>query len=152
MSTARLRSLGFVALIAVVLPAPADASAPAGQYVVTGGVSVYDTRTKLTWQQVGPVKTYNWEDAKAYCAGVGATLGGTGWRLPTLKELMTITDHTVFNPAIDATAFPGTPAALFWTSSPNHGSTTIAWCVYFASGDPYPDCTLTTPYRVRCVR
>jgi len=46
------RFLCAVAMIAVILPTPADAKRPGGRYVVTnGGTSngtVYDTKTKLT--------------------------------------------------------------------------------------------------------
>jgi hypothetical protein len=96
------RFLGALAIIAVALPTSADASAPAGRYVVTNGGTgngtVYDTKTKLTWQQTVSSTTYTWADAKTYCAGVGTSLGGTGWRLPTLKELQTIVDYSQSNP------------------------------------------------------
>jgi hypothetical protein len=50
-----LRFLGAISIVGVTLPTPADANAPAGRYVVTNGGTVngtvYDTKTKLTWQQ-----------------------------------------------------------------------------------------------------
>ena len=55
MNASILRFLSAVAIIAVTLPTSADADAPAGQYVVTAGGTgngtVYDTKSKLTWQQ-----------------------------------------------------------------------------------------------------
>jgi len=138
-----------------VLPAPADAGAPAGRYVVasgeTGNRTVYDTKTKLTWQQILPSTEYTWANAKTYCAGVGASLGGTGWRLPTCKELQTIVDDSWIAPAIDPNAFPSTPVTWFWSSSPVVGSPSIAWGVYFYFGyTGFYDTTNT--YHVRCVR
>ena len=59
------------------------------RYTTAGG-TVYDTKTKLTWQQAISSSTYTWADAQTYCAGVSMSLGGTGWRLPTLVELKTI--------------------------------------------------------------
>jgi hypothetical protein len=151
------RIFRFLAAVAVVvaLTASADASAPAGRYVVTSGGTgngtVYDTKTKLTWQQTVPSTAYTWANAKTYCAGVGASLGGTGWRLPTCKELQTIVDDSQTNPSIDTTAFPSTPAAWFWSSSPVAGSSSYAWGVYFDFGDTYGYDITNTNY-VRCVR
>ena len=149
----RLR--GVLAIIAVALPTSADANAPAGQYVVTAGGTgngtVYDTKSKLTWQRTVSSTTYTWADAKTYCAGVGASLGGTGWRLPTLKELQTIVDYSQSIPSIDSTAFPSTPAAWFWSSSPLAGSSSFAWLVYFGNGSAYYDGVSATD-SVRCVR
>ena len=151
------RIFRFLAAVAVVvaLTASADASAPAGRYVVTSGGTgngtVYDTKTKLTGQQTVPSTAYTWANAKTYCAGVGASLGGTGWRLPTCKELQTIVDDSQTNPSIDTTAFPSTPAAWFWSSSPVAGSSSYAWGVYFDFGDTYGYDITNTNY-VRCVR
>src|SRR5208283_5394749 len=133
------RFLGVLAVIAVGLPTSASANAPAGQYVVTasgtGNGTVYDTKSKLTWQQTVSSATYSWVAAKTYCAGVGASLGGTGWRLPTIKELQSIVDLTQTTaPMIDPNAFPGAPSAYFWSSSPVAGSPSYAWYVHFGYG------------------
>jgi hypothetical protein len=153
------RIFRFLAAVAVVvaLTASADASAPAGRYVVTSGGTgngtVYDTKTKLTWQQTVPSTAYTWANAKTYCAGVGASLGGTGWRLPTCKELQTIVDDSQTNPSIDTTAFPSTPAAWFWSSSPVAGSPSYAWLVNFNNGYTYNFYDgFTDTDSVRCVR
>ena len=155
MNVSILRLLGAIAIIAVTLPTSADASAPTGRYVVTSGGTgngtVYDTKTKLTWQQTVPSTAYTWANAKTYCAGVGASLGGTGWRLPTLKELQTIVDYSQSNPSIDSTAFPSTPAAWFWSSSPLAGSSSDAWVVAFNAGYAYYDVVSDTN-DVLCVR
>lgn len=95
--------LGAITMCMVALPRSADANAPAGHYVVTtgngtGNGTVYDTKSKLTWQQTAPATTYTWDDAKSYCAGVGASLAGTGWRVPTVEELRTIVDPTQGEP------------------------------------------------------
>ena len=151
------RFLGAVAIIAVTLPTSADANAPVGQYVVTAGETgngiVYDTKSKLTWQQtVSSTAYYTWADAKTYCAGVGASLGGTGWRLPTFKELQSLVDYSQSTaPMIDPNAFPSTPSAVFWSASPVAGSPSSAWSVNFSNGYTYYDAVSVT-YNVRCVR
>ena len=157
-----LRRLGAIAVVAIALASPAhgqDAgssppgSAPAGRYTYPAAGTVYDTKTKLTWQQTVPSATYAWADAKTYCAGVGATLSGTGWRLPTMKELQTIVDELRRNPAVDPTAFPGTPSNFFWSSSPATFtvSPTLGWYVNFSLGESRYF-NPTASFHVRCVR
>jgi len=148
MNTCTLRVLGALVAIAVALANLSQRQRPDRRYVVTNGGTasgtVYDTKTELTWQQAIPSTTYTWADAKTYCAGVGASLGGTGWRLPTCKELQTIVDDSRTNPAIDPNAFPSTPSAWFWSSSPVAGSSSGAWLVSsfygftYGSAFPYP--------------
>jgi hypothetical protein len=125
-----------VVVVVIALTTEADASAPAGRYTIGGG-TVYDTKTKLTWQQASPSTKYGWTDAKSYCAGLGATLGGTGWRLPTIKELLTIVDYSSqVDPLIDATAFPATPQiAAFLSSTPVAGLPDTWLVVTFAIGE-----------------
>jgi len=161
MKSAIPRFLGAVSIVVVALTTSADASAPAGRYQVTGGGTdagtgngtVYDTKTKLTWQQTVPSTTYTWANAKTYCgsAAVSTSLGGTGWRLPTLKELQTIVDYSQSNPSIDSTAFPSTPGNVFWSSSPLAGSSSNAWSVDFGYGYT-GNVVVSNPRYVRCVR
>jgi hypothetical protein len=93
----------------------------------------------------------NWADAQTYCQNLN--LGGysSGWRLPTLIELESVVNDSVYNPAIDTTAFPGTPSYWFWSSSPYAYATSGAWVVNFVFGYTLTYDTSNT-YRVRCVR
>ncbi len=118
---------------------------PAPRFTISA-TEVIDGKTGLTWQRgVAPVgKT--WADAKAYCPTVGAN-----FRLPSVKELLTIVDLTKSDPAIDTAAFPGTPATYFWTSSAVAGSSISAWLVHFNKGDAY-DVVVSNTSQVRCVR
>jgi hypothetical protein len=119
-------------------------------YTVIGG-TVYDAKTKLAWQQTVSSTLYSWADAKTYCAGVGTTLGGEGWRLPTIQELTTLVDSTQSHPSIDPTAFPSTPSESFWSSSLLAGSPSKASAVHFDSGQTYTFDASLAGY-VRCVR
>ena len=157
MNASILRRLGALAIIMVTSPRSVDAAAPAGHYVVTAGSgtgngTVYDTKSKLTWQQTVSSTAHTWADAKTYCAGVGVSLGGTGWRVPTIKELQSIVDLSqTAAPRIDPNAFPATPSGGFWSSSPLAGSSSNAWLVYFDDGHTsYYD--VPTHSFVRCVR
>jgi hypothetical protein len=146
-----LRFAVTVAAVVATLTPSADAGAPVGRFAASGG-TVIDTKTKLTWQQATPQLTYSWTDAKSYCASAGASLGGTGWRLPTIRELQTLVDPSrMADPRIDLTAFPTTPSAAFWSSSPVAGSPSSAWLVNFYDGfaNTYDK---TTMVDVRCVR
>ena len=129
----------------------ASAAAPPGRFVVNAAAgTVRDGTTNLTWQRTVS-GIYTQAQATTYCQGLN--LGGfsTGWRLPTKKELETLVDFRVVSPAIDVTAFPGTPAGLFWTSTPYAGSSGSAWHVYFGSGNSSSSDTAAPP-SVRCVR
>jgi Protein of unknown function (DUF1566) len=153
-----VRLFATLVIIVVALPRSVDAAAPAGHYVVSAGSgtdngTVYDTKSKLTWQQTVSSTTYTWAAAKTYCAGVGTSLGGTGWRLPTMKELYSLVDsQSTTSPTIDSTAFPLTPSSEFWSASPSVSSSSDAWCVSF-SVNVYPNASPTaSSLYVRCVR
>jgi hypothetical protein len=146
----RLRP-AFVLGVALALPvSSARADAPAGRYTIANG-TVTDNATKLVWQQTAAPATQTFSGAKSYCAGLA--LDGGGWRMPTVKELMTLVDFSVAapGPTIDTTAFPAAPADYFWTSSTLAANPSFGWSVYFYHGYTYYKSVATT-YRVRCVR
>jgi hypothetical protein len=122
-------------------------------YTVMSGY-VIDNVTKLWWQQPIDMPTSTCASgctqaqATAYCASLSLA-GHTDWRLPTRIELVSIVDYTVWDPAINAAAFPGTPIAYFWTASPYVPIGVPSWCVNFQDGTT--DYCFTTS-RVRCVR
>jgi hypothetical protein len=133
-------------------PAGPFTAAPAapGRYTYPAPGTIHDTRTKLTWQQNLDPPYHDAAGARAYCAGLGATLGGTGWRLPTIKELQTIVDESRLSPTIDPTAFPGTPTQLFWSSSLTNGTPTKGFVVNFNDASAYSH-NLTYRTYARCV-
>jgi hypothetical protein len=124
-----------------------SASAPSARYTIANG-TVYDTATKLTWEQVISTSSYTWVDAKTYCSGL--SLNGTGWRLPAIGELQTIVDDST-NPSVDGAAFPMTPSEYFWSSSSVVEDPARAWTCFFANGSTY-SFAMTAPKSVRCVR
>ena len=145
------RFLGAVVLVALFLNTTTVTSAPAGQYTLTSA-TVFDTKTKLTWERVALGTPMTYVDAKTYCgsASTSTRLGGSGWRIPTIKELFSLLDHSQ-NPAIDATAFPSTPASGFWSSTTYAAGPPNMWRADFSSGDV----NITAPSNaifVRCVR
>jgi hypothetical protein len=117
-------------------------------YQLSGG-TVDDPNTHLTWQQGLDGQVRTWEQASMYCTAL--TLAGGGWRLPTMSELQSLIDERVKEPAIDRSAFLGTPSEGFWASTPLAGMPPYRWFVSFDRGIAYnavPDHL----YNVRCVR
>lgn len=125
------------------------ANAPPNQYEIKSG-TVRDTKSLLTWEQVPSAPESIHVSAQVYCSSL--SLDGGGWRLPSMKELMTIVDETRTNPAIDTTAFPNTPSVGFWTSSSRLSKGNHIWYVDFSIGDTGSNDPFITNLRVRCVR
>ncbi|MBB2944626.1 RNA polymerase sigma factor (sigma-70 family) [Actinoplanes lutulentus] len=121
-------------------------------YKNLGNGTVRDNVTGLEWQRETASKTYTFTQAKAYCEGLGAD--GGGWHLPTRIELTSIVDHSRSGPAINTTAFPGTPAQFFWTSTPWAVTKTPlrAWIINFYEGLASNGAFQDGSFQVRCVR
>jgi hypothetical protein len=107
MSLLTRRLVAVAGLLALVVVVPSRASAPAGRFTASGGI-VHDSKTGLDWQQVVSSTKYTYANAMAYCSGNTAALAGSGWRLPSIKELQTLVDDSVASPSptLDASAFP----------------------------------------------
>jgi hypothetical protein len=143
-------------MLALSLPGAARAAAPAGHYVVTGtgnNATVYDAKSKLTWLKGSRLGT--WEEGKAICAGLGATVGGTGWRLPTYKELLTLLDlsqkSATSNDQKSDPVFPFFGSGGYWSATPDATDATKAWNVNFFYGDTYTY-PVTNQNAIKCVR
>ena len=147
----------------------------ADRYEVRGrnGDIIYDTTTQLEWQRcslgqtwngrtcAGEANRYTWDQARAAADRV------SGWRLPTIEELRTLTYCSSGRPArfsngrscsgdyqrptIVTEAFPETPSGWFWSGSPDAGHSDFAWYVLFGLG--IDGWTYRSDYfRVRLVR
>lgn len=96
---------------------------------------VKDPRTNLIWEDTVHTTeekvTHN--EAKAYC--VSLKIGEvTGWRLPTLNELLTIVDYVRAEPAILKEFTHVDSNTLYWSSTPYVGSKNEFWGVKFEDG------------------
>ena len=130
--------------------------------VSADGTEVTDGRTGLIWRRcaegmattggscTGTASTFTHELALAR-ARDQATSTSVAWRLPNVKELTSIVDRSKISPAIDAVAFPATPANWFWSSSPFVDYAASALAVQsndgFVNGEPR-----YSTYHVRLVR
>jgi hypothetical protein len=115
-----------------------SAAAPPNRYQIKVAGVVFDTRTKLTWQQFpvgigadgGTATTFDYPAASGACQTL--SLDGSQWRLPTEAELLTLIDWSApFPPFIDPTFFPNTPPDTFWSSTPISGIPSDFWATNF---------------------
>jgi hypothetical protein len=123
-------------------------TAPASRFTDHGNGTVTDVRTGLMWQRcmVGytfsdngtpgtladdsctpsATTTFLWQQALQDAVALNAQGGFGGfadWRLPNIKELISIVEHKCASPAINETIFPDTPptAEVFSSSAGNDG-------------------------------
>lgn len=118
-------------------------------YSDNGDKTVTDPTTGLTWMRCAWGQPYN--EATNNCDGNPIPLswtvaeatkgtefaGHTDWRLPTIRELLTIVDRSRIKPATNAVAFPAAPYdKMTWSSSAiTLDSKEYAWGVNFWFGD-----------------
>lgn len=117
-----------------------------------------DNKTGLMWQDDSEAESIvlNWEDANQYCSDL--TLSGyNDWRLPSIKELLSIVDMNRFDPAIKQ----GFKYIFhekekygyyyeYWSSTPSDTSD-LAWIVDFHNGSTDRDNKMNKEH-IRCVR
>jgi hypothetical protein len=118
--------------------------------LVLGDEGVLDNETGLVWQRTPSAVNWEWGNAVRHCVQASTGLR-SGWRIPAIAELRTLTDFTRLNPALPV----GHPfldvQGYYWTTSlytlaANHyyiaeftdrfigggqitGATHKAWCV-----------------------
>jgi hypothetical protein len=124
------------------------ATTPTSRFTVNSNGTVADTKTGLMWKKCsegqsgtdcssGEAATYTWQQAlqQAQTVNSGGFAGYSDWRVPNVKELVSITEKQCVYPAINLTVFPNTPSVWwFWSSSPYADNSGDAWIVYFENG------------------
>lgn len=127
--------------------------APTKSLVVNADSTVTDNVTGLVWQREASAYDMTWQEARVSCVAPG--LPGTGWRLPSLIELLSIVDPAVGDPAVDAAVFSfGAYSARsgdFWTSTSDAQVAGNVRVVSFRYGDSHSRATTAAAW-VRCVR
>ena len=89
----------------------------------------------------------SWSEALDYCENL--TLAGhEDWRLPNIRELLSLVDYGRLNPAIDP-VFGALPA-FYWSSTPSEANPDRPWYVLFGAGNV--DFVFGSDNHVRAVR
>jgi len=88
----------------------------------------------LMWGKTLP-KKMTWDEAKQACKKL-ATGGYKDWRLPTIKELISIIDYSKYEPAV-IDGIKEYQSDLYWSNTTYADYTAGAWFVYFYNGLVY---------------
>jgi hypothetical protein len=119
--------------------------------VVTAGTA-RDVRTGVTWQAAAFATTQLFDDAKASCAAL--SLGGPGapWRLPTVRELVTLIDEAREVAPMVPAIFDAGPKARYWSSTVRANPATATYAVDMNTANVHQEDFTTEKMSVRCVR
>lgn len=128
------------------------ADAPSGRYTFPTATTVLDTKTGLVWQRKASPTLATQAGAASACFNNPMALAGTGWRLPTAKELLSLLDFSRAN-GLDSTAFPSEPAGPYWSATRANPAGDLAWIVNFPpSNTTHESAQASETHLVRCVR
>ncbi|MFA6435283.1 MAG: DUF1566 domain-containing protein [Elusimicrobiales bacterium] len=128
-------------------------------YTNNGDGTTTDNVTGLMWARGAYGTSYTWANALSSCtttmnSGSGYA-GYKDWRLPNVRELISIIDYGIAQPCVNGAAFPGTQTNGYWTST-THPTATSAFVVLInTTGEPCGrayDGAKTANFYVRCVR
>ncbi|WP_139786637.1 DUF1566 domain-containing protein, partial [Desulfamplus magnetovallimortis] len=121
-----------------------------GTFVDNGDGTVSDEVTGLMWQQIDDGITRNWEDACQACEDLELA-GYDDWRTPSVEELRSIVDYTMYNQSVSDGVFNNVKSNYYWSSSTHAVYVDHAWHVYFHDGRVGYRLKTSVSY-VRCVR
>jgi Protein of unknown function (DUF1566) len=142
------------------------AAAPDSRFILNLNGTVSDRKTQLMWKQcaegltgtacsVGTAQRFTWKAALDNAA-TSSFAGFSDWRVPNVKELMSIVESRCYEPAINELIFPNTPIQAasfdtFWSSSRSLNVLDYAWHVSFGWGT-VANTRIDNIYDVRLVR
>ena len=110
-----------------------------------------DLVTGLEWQRNESTFSQFWQDAGEICRDLSLR-GFSDWRLPTITELIGITDYTRLSPAISVQAFPNPKTnSDYWSSTIDPFFPEYVRTLNLSNGQ-VGNSPLTSPQLVRCVR
>lgn len=125
---------------------------------IGGDDIVLDRATGLMWAADGNAAGCNngaiitWANAIIYANGL-TFAGFIDWRLPNVKELVTIVDFELALPAIEEPPFANTTNLFYWSSTTYFLDTLNAWTVKFNIGQTVSRVkTSEASHYLRCVR
>ena len=147
-------------------PDSIPASTPDSQFIDNNDNTITDLKTGLMWKkcfegisgdacETGSADSFAWQQALQQPGTVNSGGGFAeydDWRLPNIRELMSIVEEQCYDPAINLNRFPNASSSLVWSGSPYAvDSGSRAWVVNFKYGDLY-NTDRSVHYAVRLVR
>jgi len=96
--------------------------------------------------QIWEVKTrankddsYTFDNASDYARQINKNklCGYSDWRVPSIKELNSISDKNTYKPAVDRKYFPNIHPSDYWSKSSYAEYSEYAWSIYFYNGYLY---------------
>lgn len=113
---------------------------PTAERFSINGELVTDRRNGLIWARCSVGQSWDGStctgDASAmkHEAAMRHAADQNGWRLPTARELSSLTDKGCSDLTIDSVAFPRTRPSWYWTSTPYASNSHYSWLVDFEYG------------------
>lgn len=131
------------------------------RFIDNGDGTITDNASGLMWvkdpSQLGGAfgtpgnpSLMKWNNAIDECLALSYA-GHNDWRLPNVKELITIIDYGTKDPSIDENFFVCITYP-YWSSTTYFGVTSGAWYVYFHHGDVQTEIKGLGSFYVRPVR
>ncbi|MDN5864027.1 MAG: DUF1566 domain-containing protein [Gammaproteobacteria bacterium] len=142
--------------------------APTSRYQLHADGTARDLRTGLMWMRCamgqtwnagsksceGVATAYTWQDALQAAQSFNQDSGFAGhtdWRVPNLRELMSIERYHCSDPAINLEVFPNTPSVVFWSSTPLETFPTEVWTLNFGTSHVV-ELSMQSQFALRLVR
>ena len=112
---------------------------PNPRFTDHGNGTVTDNLTSLIWtKDAQQIKgTMKWKDASTVCKN-SDWAGYTDWRLPNVKELLSLIDYGEHDPALPSGhPFKNVQFIFYWSNTTYDAITNHAWGVYVCNGYAY---------------
>ena len=125
-----------------------------GRYWVANDGTVTDRQTQLMWMQSALEGRFTFEAACQAAQNLNAQegfAGRTDWRMPSQDELFSLVVEAN-RPSVCQEAFPDTPEASFWTSTPHAAHAAGPRIIHFGNGRIYSNNSYSYFNHVRLVR
>lgn len=115
---------------------------PATRFTDNSNGTVTDKLTGLVWMKdAGVLGQQTWADAITTANGLAAPAGDLSdgsqagdWRLPNVRELLSLIDYGRYDPAFPADPFTGVQSSPYWSSTTFSNGESFAWSVYSSDG------------------
>ena len=122
------------------------------QWTKWAGNIIRDNRTMLLWESQPTIMYMTWAEAKTYCSQLSLWWGDQNWRLPNIRELISLVDYTKdpVNYLIDETKF-NISSSFYWSSTTDGWDMNSAFTINFYDATTMGSSKINTSW-VICVQ